>query len=100
MHWMEHLRVRTGRSAENDFRKSTAKFEAEAKKFDALVSWSVLRHATIEGDFSIILHWNSPQVEVNGSYLARTLAEHISILGMVDHSVWILYTDLKDRTAP
>lgn len=97
---MEHLKVRTGGSSESDFRKSAEKFEVEAKKLDTLVSWSVLQHATVEGDFSILLHWNSSQVEMNGSYLARTLAGHLSIIGMVDHSVWVMYTDLKERTVP
>lgn len=97
MHWMEHLKVRTGGNAESDFRKIAAKFETEAKRSDALVSWSVLRHATVKGDFSVLLHWNSSQAEVNGSCLARTLAGHLSIIGVVDHSVWIMYAGLKEE---
>lgn len=95
MHWMEHLRVRTGGSSENDFRKIAAGFEAEAKKMAALVSLSVLRHATVDGDFSILLHWHSSRVEVNGSCLTQTLAGQLSGIGVVDHSVWIMCTDSK-----
>jgi hypothetical protein len=94
MLWMEFLRVRTGGSAETDFRLRAAKFEAEAGKLSALVAWDVLRHATVRGDFSILIQWDSPQMETDGSPLARKLAEDMSVVGVVDHSVWTLFPNV------
>jgi hypothetical protein len=87
---MEFLRVRTGASAEDDFRTKAAKFKAEAGKLSALVAWDVLQHATVRGDFSVLIQWDSPQMERDGSPLARRLATEISLVGVVDHSVWTL----------
>jgi hypothetical protein len=100
MRWMEFLRVRTGKSAENDFRMRVAKYDAEAGKLGALAAWEVLRHTTVRGDFSILIQWDSPQMQTDGSPLARRLVEEMSIVGVVDHSVWTLYTDPIERTVP
>jgi hypothetical protein len=98
MFWMEFLRVRTGASAENDFRMRADKFDAEAGKLDALVAWDVHRHATIRGDFSILIQCDSPQIQRDGSPLARRLAEDMSLVGVVDHSVWTLYPTILGCT--
>jgi hypothetical protein len=100
MHWIEFIRVRTGGRAETAFRKHAGKFESEAEKSGNLVAWHVFRHAAVAGDFSILIQWDTPETNANGSSLAQSLVKNISTVGIVDHSVWTLYTTPKERTAP
>lgn len=89
MSWMEFLRIRTGRNAENDFLKKAAEFEKEAEKSTGLASWQAFHHAAIGSDFLILLQWETHSTEPNGSLLACNLAGSLSELGVVDHSIWI-----------
>ena len=54
-----------------------------------LVEMETFRHAVLETDASIHLHWNSEMPEINGSALGLRLAQALKELGLVDHSVWI-----------
>lgn len=54
-----------------------------------LVEMKTFRHAFLESDWTIHLHWESERPEENGSSLGLRLAQAFKEFGLVDHSVWI-----------
>ena len=54
-----------------------------------LVEIKTYRHAVLETDLSVHLHWNSEMPEPNGSALGLRLAQALKEFGLVDHSVWV-----------
>ncbi|KPK90367.1 MAG: hypothetical protein AMJ94_09555 [Deltaproteobacteria bacterium SM23_61] len=54
-----------------------------------LVEMKTYRHAVLETDLSVHLHWNSEMPEPNGSALGLRLAQALKEFGLVDHSVWV-----------
>jgi hypothetical protein len=53
------------------------------------VEMKTFRHAALETDLSVHLHWKSEHPEQNGSALGLRLAQALKEFGLVDHSVWI-----------
>jgi hypothetical protein len=47
------------------------------------------RNASIAGDFSFALHWDTEKPQARGSDLARSLGHRLKKLGLVNHSVWV-----------
>jgi hypothetical protein len=54
-----------------------------------LVEIKTYRHAVLETDLSVHLHWNSEMPEPNGSALGLRLAQALKAFGLIDHSVWV-----------
>ena len=54
-----------------------------------LVEMKTYRHAVLETDVSVHLHWNSEMPETNGSALGLRLAQALKEFGLIDHSVWV-----------
>jgi hypothetical protein len=54
-----------------------------------LVEMRTFRHAALETDVSVHLHWISEMPEPNGSALGFRLVQALKEFGLVDHSVWV-----------
>jgi len=54
-----------------------------------LIEIKIYRHAALESDLSVLLHWESARPEQNGSSLGLRLAQALKEFGLVDHSIWI-----------
>ena len=54
-----------------------------------LVEMKTYRHAALEMDLNMHLHWKSKRPQPNGSALGLRLAQALKEFGLVDHSVWI-----------
>ena len=96
MLWMETIRLRSGNSAQSQVLTLIGTFEKEMRKSKTLVNWQVYRHATISGDFFILLQWDTDRVAAEASLLAYNLINMLSSEGVVDHSVWITPTHLYE----
>ena len=53
------------------------------------IKMEAYRHAALDTDWSVHLHWESERPEQNGSALGIRLARALKEHGLVDHSVWI-----------
>ena len=47
------------------------------------------RHAALENDLSVHLHWESDRPEQSGTSLGLRLAQTLREFGLVDHSIWV-----------
>ena len=54
-----------------------------------LVEMETYRHAALETDLSVHLHWDSEIPEPSGSALGLRLAQALKEFGLVDHSIWV-----------
>ena len=53
------------------------------------VEMKAYRHAALDTDWSVHLHWESERPEQDGSPVGIRLARAMKEYGLVDHSVWI-----------
>jgi hypothetical protein len=54
-----------------------------------IVKIEVYNHSTLTTDISIHLHYDSAQVENQGSLLGLCLVSELKALGVVNHTVWV-----------
>lgn len=87
MKWLEVIKLR---SAEKDSRVME-ELLLSVRKFDqnGLVQTKIFRHASLDSDVSIHLHWESEWPEQNGSALGLHLGQALKEFGLMDHSVWL-----------
>jgi len=87
MKWLEIIKLRSvgkGSGLPAEFLMSIDKFSQEG-----LVEVKTYRHAALESDLSVHLHWESGRPEQNGSALGLRLAQVFKEFGLVNHSIWI-----------
>ncbi len=87
MQWTELIRLRMTEipnKADDGLAQITCPLSAPG-----LVRSILHRHASIVGDFTFALHWDTEEPQARGSDLAQSLRQRLKKLGLVDHSVWI-----------
>ncbi len=87
MNWLEVIKLRsTGKSSAlmDELLMSVSQAGQSG-----LVEMKTYRHAGLDTDLSVHLHWKSERPEQNGSALGLRLAQAFKEFGLVDHSVWI-----------
>lgn len=88
MKWLEIIKLRsagTGEGMLENFLRSLVKFGQNGE----LVEIKTYRHAALQNDLSVHLHWESGRPEQNGTNLGLRLAQTFKEFGLVDHSIWI-----------
>jgi hypothetical protein len=88
MKWLEVIKLR---AAGNDYGLLEELFREmnKAGQKRGLVEIKTYRHAALETDLSVHLHWKSERPEQNGSALGLRLAQAFKEFGLIDHSIWI-----------
>ncbi len=87
MKWLEMIQLRSGGKGSeplDELLHSTARHAQSGLK-----EIGIYRHAALETDLSVHLHWESERPEPNGSTFGLLLARALEEFGMVSHSVWI-----------
>jgi hypothetical protein len=88
MRWLEMIKLRAARSCEgllDEFFRQMNNADREG----GLVEIKTYRHAALETDLTLHLHWESKRPEQNGSILGLRLAQALKEFGLVDYSIWI-----------
>jgi hypothetical protein len=88
MKWLEIIKLRSAGIEEcllEEFLRSLAKSNQSRE----LVGIKTYRHAALENDVSVHLHWESEKPEQDGSALGLRLAQAFKEFGLVDLSIWI-----------
>jgi hypothetical protein len=87
MKWLEVIKLRSAGKDSGlleEFLLSIAKFSQSG-----LIEMKTYRHAVLETDLSVHLHWESERPDQNGSPVGLRLAQAFKEFGLVDHSIWI-----------
>ncbi len=88
MRWLEIIKLRSARIGEgsrDEFLRSLVKSSQSGKA----VEIKTYRHAALEYDVSVHLHWESDRPEQDGTALGLRLAQALKEFGLTDHSIWI-----------
>jgi hypothetical protein len=87
MNWVEVIKLRStgkGSALMDELLMSVSQVGQSG-----LVEMKTYRHAGLDTDLSVHLHWKSERPEQNGSALGLRLAQAFKEFGLVDHSAWI-----------
>jgi hypothetical protein len=88
MKWLEVIKLRVAGNGEG-LLKALFREMNKAGQDRGLIEIKTYRHAALEADLSVHLHWESDRPDQNGSTLGLSLAQALKEFGLIDHSVWI-----------
>lgn len=63
---------------------------SDLKKIPGIVEVDVCDHASVYGDFAILLLWDTDQCQRRGSPVGLNLMQALKKFGLVSHAVWII----------
>jgi hypothetical protein len=87
MKWLEVIKLRSAGKDSRLLKELLMSIEKISQS--GLIEIKIYRHATLESDLSVLLHWESEGPELNGSGLGLRLAQALKDFGLIDHSIWI-----------
>jgi hypothetical protein len=88
MKWLEVIKLRGAGNGEGLLKEFFREMN-KAGQNTGLIQIKTYRHAALETDLSVHLHWESDRPDQNGSTLGLRLARALKEFGLIDHSVWI-----------
>ena len=88
MRWLELIKLRAAGNGEGLLDELFRQM-ANAGRDRGLVEIKTYRHAALETDLSLHLHWESERLEQNGSALGIRLAQALKEFGLIDYSIWV-----------
>jgi hypothetical protein len=87
MKWLEVIKLRSAGKSSGLLEELLLSINNFGQR--GLVEIKTFRHAALESDLSVHLHWESERPEQNGSTLGIRLGQAFKEFGLIDHSVWI-----------
>jgi len=87
MRWLEVIKLRSV-GKDSELLKELL-LSIDNSNQSGLVEMKTYRHAALETDLSVHLHWESDRPDQNGSLLGLHLVQALKEFGLIDHSVWI-----------
>ncbi len=85
--WLEVIKLRSAGKSPAVF-QGLSLMTAQLDQ-DRPVEMKVYRHASLDDDLAVHLHWKTEVLEPNGSTLGLRLAQFLEEFGLIDHSIWI-----------
>ncbi len=87
MNWLEVIKLRSAGGSLGMLDEFLRPISGSNQR--GLAEMKIYRHAALETDLSVHLHWDSEPPEPNGSALGLRLAQALKEFGLIDHSVWV-----------
>ena len=88
MKWLEIIKLRSAGIEEGLLEEFLRSLVTSGQSRE-LAEIKTYRHAALENDLSVHLHWESDRPEQNGTSLGLRLAQTLREFGLVDHSIWV-----------
>ncbi|KPK21792.1 MAG: hypothetical protein AMK69_20985 [Nitrospira bacterium SG8_3] len=89
MEWVEFIKLQAPEAQEEEVTQEIGNLSELLRKTAGLVEFGVFGHASIHGDFAILLSWDTDHPQIEGSSVALSLTEALKKFGLVDYSAWI-----------
>jgi hypothetical protein len=89
MEWVEFIKLQAPEAQEEEVTQEIGNLSELLRKTTGLLEVDVFSHASIHGDFAILLSWDTDQTQIEGSSVALSLTEALKKFGLVDYSAWI-----------
>jgi hypothetical protein len=98
MRWLETIKVQSATGKERITENELSILVREIRKNSAppgLQEAAVSSHASLPGCFALRLFWDIDRPQSRGSLLGISLAQNLKVFGLVNHSVWIEWSNMK-----
>ena len=89
MKWMEVIKLRIAETSPELVEQKIIKLITDVNKYDSMKEIKLYRHAMLDNDVSVFLHWESEKVEPQGSAKGLCLFHVLKEYGLISHSVWV-----------
>jgi hypothetical protein len=89
MRWLEFIKIQAAATQGQAVVPKLLDLVSDLKKTPGLVEASVCGHASVYGDFAILLLWDTDQSQRRGSPVGLNLNQFLKKFGLLSHSVWI-----------
>lgn len=89
MKWMEVIRLRIAENTPHLVEQKIMKLITEVGYNGNIKDIKLYRHAAVANDLNVNLHWESGNVEPQGSTTGLCLVHVLKDYGLVSHSVWV-----------
>ena len=90
MKWIEFLKVQAAGTQGQRATPELSELIADIREKPGLVEADIYGHATVYGDFAVLLLWNTEQPPQEGSMAGLNLKQILKTYGLVNHTVWII----------
>jgi hypothetical protein len=90
MEWVEFVKLQAPGAKEKEVTQELGTFSKSLGNPSGLVAVKMFYHASVHGDFAILLLWDTDQLLTQGSPVALGLIEDLKKFGLVDYSAWVL----------
>jgi hypothetical protein len=90
MRWLEFIKVQAAATRGQAAVPKLLDLVSDLKKTPGLVEVDVCDHASVYGDFAILLLWDTDQSQRGGSPVGLNLKQALKKFGLVSHSAWIV----------
>jgi hypothetical protein len=87
--WMEVIKLRIAGDEPESVERKVVKMITEVNHNGKMKEVKVYRHALLDNDLSVYLHWGSDSAEPQGSATGLCLVHLLKEFGLVSHSVWV-----------
>jgi hypothetical protein len=89
MKWMEVIRLRIAEKSPELVEQEIVKLITEVGYSGSMKDIKLYRHAAVDNDLNVNLHWESGSAEPQGSATGLCLVHVLKVYGLVSHSVWV-----------
>ena len=89
MKWMEVIRLRIAEKNPELVEPEIVKLITEVGYNGNMKDIKLYRHAVVDNDLNVNLHWESGNAEPQGSATGLCLVHVLKEYGLVSHSVWV-----------
>jgi len=99
MRWLETIKVQSATGKEKTTENELSILVHEIRKNtdrQGLRAATVSSHASVPGYFALRLLWDTDDLQASGSLLGMNLAQSLKAFGLVDHSVWIECSKMRE----
>lgn len=89
MKWLEVIRLRIAENSPELVEQEIVKLITEVGYNGNMKDVKLYRHAVVDNDLNVNLHWESGSAEPQGSATGLCLVHVLKAYGLVSHSVWV-----------
>ncbi len=97
MNWIEIITLRSNGNVQKSLIPELLEPVGEDKETKGLLSMKIYKNAWVDTDISLYLHWESTNVEQQGSAMGLRLAQTLREFGLVNHSAWVEEPSFLER---
>ena len=95
MKWMEIIKLQIAREEKEQVLQEIKELLETIGSSSGMMQAAIYEEGTLYGDLAVLLIWETPSLNKNGSREALQLKQLFREFGLVNHTVWLLSATLS-----